>query len=279
MSDESRIERRKQEQEEEDSGVPIGTILALAGVLFILAIVGYVIVVGTDTASTDVEIEHWEGVSAADADDPTLVASGDGDAPVTVVYYGDFQCGHCKSFELENFPNLRDEYVATGDVRFVFKAVNGQDGAGNAWDRNSGNAAMGARCVWNQNRSAYWSYHNAVFQASTTPQEQWATPGQLADLAEQAGVNDPGDVEACIEEGRYEQDYNEALDEHDTAMAQPSPTPLFVVDGEEVVPGNDYAGLTSAIDDALAAGDDGAGGADGNATDGSTDGDAEAASA
>lgn len=278
MSDESRIERRKQEREEEESGVPTGTILALAGVLFILAIVGYVIVAGSDTTGGEVEIEHWEDVVSGDGDEPTLVADdGAGDAPVTVVYYGDFQCPHCKNFDIQNFPDLREEYVATGDVRFVFRAVNGQDGAENGWDRNARNAAMGARCVWNQNRSAYWPFHNAVFQASRSPREQWATPGRLAELAEQAGVDDPGAVESCVSEEQHVAAYREAQDAHANAVAGTSSTPLFVVDGDEVVPGNDYDRLTSAIDDALAAETAGGEGG-GNATDRSTDGGAAGAS-
>jgi protein-disulfide isomerase len=45
-------------------------------------------------------------------------AIGAADAPVTVKVWEDFACPHCKTFSLEVFPRIREQYVATGDVRF-----------------------------------------------------------------------------------------------------------------------------------------------------------------
>ena len=46
---------------------------------------------------------------------------GNKDADVKVVFYGDFTCHHCMRFMNENFIRLRDEYILTGKIQFIFR--------------------------------------------------------------------------------------------------------------------------------------------------------------
>ena len=48
---------------------------------------------------------------------------GDKNAPVEVVFYGDFTCHHCMRFMKDNFFKLRDEYIFTKKVKFIFRPV------------------------------------------------------------------------------------------------------------------------------------------------------------
>lgn len=48
---------------------------------------------------------------------------GQSTAPVEVVFYGDFTCYHCMRFVKENFERLRDKYIFTGKVQFIFRPV------------------------------------------------------------------------------------------------------------------------------------------------------------
>ena len=48
---------------------------------------------------------------------------GDKNAPVDVVFYGDFTCHHCMRFMKDNFFKLRDEYIFTKKIRFIFRPV------------------------------------------------------------------------------------------------------------------------------------------------------------
>ena len=48
---------------------------------------------------------------------------GDKNAPVEVVFYGDFTCHHCMRFMKDNFFKLRDEYIFTKKIRFIFRPV------------------------------------------------------------------------------------------------------------------------------------------------------------
>lgn len=48
---------------------------------------------------------------------------GDKNAPVEVVFYGDFTCHHCMRFMKDTFLRLRDEYIFTGKIKFIFRPV------------------------------------------------------------------------------------------------------------------------------------------------------------
>ena len=46
---------------------------------------------------------------------------GDVSAPVTVVEYTAFSCGHCAEFHKNVLPEIRKKYIDTGRVRFIFR--------------------------------------------------------------------------------------------------------------------------------------------------------------
>ena len=48
---------------------------------------------------------------------------GDKNALIEVVFYGDFTCHHCMRFMKDNFFKLRDEYIFTKKVKFIFRPV------------------------------------------------------------------------------------------------------------------------------------------------------------
>lgn len=46
---------------------------------------------------------------------------GDENAPVTIVEYASMTCGHCANFHKNTWPALKEQYVETGKVRFIFR--------------------------------------------------------------------------------------------------------------------------------------------------------------
>ena len=48
---------------------------------------------------------------------------GDLNAPVEVVFYGEFTCHHCMRFMKDTFLKLRDEYIFRKKVKFIFRPV------------------------------------------------------------------------------------------------------------------------------------------------------------
>ena len=46
---------------------------------------------------------------------------GNVDAKVTIVEYASMTCGHCGAFHASTFPALKEKYIDTGKVRFIFR--------------------------------------------------------------------------------------------------------------------------------------------------------------
>lgn len=51
------------------------------------------------------------------------IALGAEDAPLTIVEYASFTCGHCANFHNDVFPDLKAEFIDSGQVRFVQRDV------------------------------------------------------------------------------------------------------------------------------------------------------------
>ncbi len=73
----------------------------------------------------------------ADTGLPEL-SMGPADAKVTIVEYASMTCGHCKRFHETIFPKIKEKYVDTGKVRFIFREF--------PLDNLAAAASMLARC-------------------------------------------------------------------------------------------------------------------------------------
>src|SRR5207249_7756140 len=67
-------------------------------------------------------------------------------APITLVEYSDFTCGFCLKFFQETWPRLRDKYIETGKVRFLYRDFP------RAFQGPGVDAAIAARCAGDQGR-------------------------------------------------------------------------------------------------------------------------------
>ena len=83
---------------------------------------------------------------------------GSADAPVTMVYFTDFQCGYCRKFAHETLPKLEEHYIQSGKVRLVFRhlAILGEA---------SVQAARASSCAFDQGK--FWEYHDALFNKTS----------------------------------------------------------------------------------------------------------------
>ncbi len=130
---------------------------------------------------------------AAQLKDPGMVAArtkGSPTAPVTVYEMSDFQCPWCRKQAIEVLPQLEQEFIATGKVRWIFVNFPITD-----LHPNAGAAAEFAMCAAKANQ--FWPIHDLLFQY----QAKWAPlkdPAPfLLTLADSAGV--PRDsILACL---------------------------------------------------------------------------------
>ncbi|MEO0999743.1 MAG: DsbA family protein [Pseudomonadota bacterium] len=85
---------------------------------------GTVTATATDTAAAAAAISRPAPASGplGVVEDGDMIL-GDADAPVTVVEYASLTCPHCGRFHQSVFPELREQFVDTGKVRFVFREV------------------------------------------------------------------------------------------------------------------------------------------------------------
>jgi protein-disulfide isomerase len=120
------------------------------------------------------------------------VSIGPEDAPVVVREFADYQCPACGAFA-PTAKRIRQEYVATGKVRFVLFDIPLTNVHQNALV-----AAQAARCAGEQGR--YWEMHDALFEN----QDAWspaADPlGLFSDYAREIGIN-AVELRRCVESG------------------------------------------------------------------------------
>ncbi len=80
---------------------------------------------------------------------------GSPDAPVTMVEFTDFNCSHCRSYNLEHEASILEEFVATGKVRYVVHYYSSSN-------PRSMQAAEAAMCAADQN--LYFQFQHALFE-------------------------------------------------------------------------------------------------------------------
>lgn len=148
---------------------------------------------------------------ASVADAPTL---GRADAPVTIVEFSDYQCPFCQRFFATTLPALKQDYIDTGRLRYVFR-----DYPLDQLHPQARKAAEAAHCAGEQGK--YWEMHDMLFQN----QRALAAP-QLAEHARALGV-DGAKFDECLSSGRQAARVERSL--ADGAAAGVQGTPGFVV--------------------------------------------------
>jgi protein-disulfide isomerase len=133
------------------------------------------------------QLPYWadEGL-AVDEENPGLTVAGDpykgsADAPVTIVIFSDFQCPACGTHATEVQATLDEQFVESGQVRFVFKNFPLQ------MHPNAPAAAAAGQCAADQ--GLFWEMHDALFAG----QSAWA--GLPADEIDAALLEIAGGVE------------------------------------------------------------------------------------
>src|SRR5687767_2675067 len=92
---------------------------------------------------------------------------GDPNAPIKIEEFADFQCPFCERFHDETEPLLRQYYIDTGKVHFVYRSMgnfvsdNIARGRGTPAKTESSDAALAAYCAGEQDK--FWDMHAHLF--------------------------------------------------------------------------------------------------------------------
>lgn len=118
---------------------------------------------------------------------------GDQNAPVTFIEYGDFQCPFCGKFFKDTESVLREKYVKTGKVKFIYRdfAFLGQE---SFWSANA------ARCAGEQGK--FWEYHDYLYNNQRGENQSAFSKDNLKSFAAALGL-DKEKFNSCSDSDRY----------------------------------------------------------------------------
>ena len=118
---------------------------------------------------------------------------GDQNAPVTIIEYSDFQCPFCGKFFKETELVLREKYIKTGKVKFIYRnfAFLGQE---SFW------AANAARCAGEQGK--FWQYHDYLYSNQSGENQGAFSKDNLKSFATALGL-DTEKFNACLDSEKY----------------------------------------------------------------------------
>ncbi|QQK77460.1 DsbA family protein [Salicibibacter cibarius] len=172
--------------------------------------------------------------------------TGDEDAPVSIIEFGDYKCPACSDWDSEIVPQLYDDYIDTGDASLSFYNYIG-------FGEESLLASLSARTIYEETPDQFWNYHHALMQYAGQQGSQ-VTTDLLLDLADEHAQDvDLDELEEAIlnQEAmpRIEEDHS-VIEEFDVQA-----TPTIMVNDQVIDDPFDYGAIQEAIDEELAAAD------------------------
>jgi protein-disulfide isomerase len=133
------------------------------------------------------------------------------DAPIVIEEFSDFQCPFCENFHRDTEPLLRQYYIDTGKVRFVYRTYGNWVSRGVAGNTESLDAAAAVYCAGEQNK--FWEMHALLFANVIGENVGSFTARRIKAIAEEVDGLDTGQFNSCFESGKYEdrveQDFQE----------------------------------------------------------------------
>ena len=167
-------------------------------------------------------------------DDNTM---GDPDAPIKIEEFSDFQCPFCERFHEETEPLLRQYYIDTGKVQFVYRSMgnfvsdNIARAAGTPAKTESQDSAMAAYCAGDQNK--FWDMHAHLFANALGEDAGSFTDKRLKAIAETAGL-DVNAFNSCYDSGTFRDRVQQDFEDGQSAGVNGTPGFLvtYTVNGE-----------------------------------------------
>ena len=166
-----------------------------------------------------------DAAAAADIDTSGIqeMTVGNPDAAVTVIEYASYTCPHCARFHAGPYKQLKEDFIDTGKINFVYREV--------YFDRPGLWAAIVARCGEGaENR--FFGITDMVYEQQAT----WARQENPADVVESlrrigktAGLTD-ADLDQCFTDGETAQAmYARYIQQAEEDSI--NSTPSFVING------------------------------------------------
>jgi len=202
---------------------------------------------GGGSSETGGEAADASSGGAADIADSgafSEMALGSEDATVTVIEYASVTCPHCATFHATVFPEIKENYIDTGKVRFIFREFPTPPA------NLSFAGSMMARCAADKGGpDAYFLIIKALF----ANQREWvlgdSPRDELLKIGAQAGMGEE-DFNACVNNQELLDFLNKRISEGSEKYDINS-TPSFVIDGQRRQFAT-FDDVSKALDEAIA---------------------------
>lgn len=164
---------------------------------------------------------------------------GNSVAPVTVVEYGDFQCPFCGRLHANINEPLREQYIKTGKVKFIWRDF-AFLGAESQW------ASQAAHCAGDQEK--FWEYHDYLFEHQNGENRGAFSIANLKTFADALGIERVA-FDRCLDDEAYAELVEKNTQEGRSVGV--SGTPTVFINGRSVVGAVSFAEFQGVIDAAL----------------------------
>lgn len=164
--------------------------------------------------------------SASDVAKPVSLPDmflGPKDAAVTVTEYASMTCPHCAAFTKDVFPKIKEAFIDTGKIRFVFREF--------PLDIKAAAGSMLSRCIAKDDAAKYFAVTDLLFKS----QEDWVmkdTAASLTRIGKQAGLSQK-EVEDCLKDQAL-LDKIAADQKYANDVLKVNSTPTFFINGDKV---------------------------------------------
>lgn len=146
---------------------------------------------------------------------------GKADAPVTIVEYASLSCPHCAAFHQTTLEQVKQKYIETGKVRFVFRDF--------PFNAPALRGSMVAHCA---GKEKYYTFLKVLFDQ----QSQWAFHRDFLNILEKIarlGGMSAADFKACMENKTLEEKLITRMKEGAEVLGVKT-TPTFFINGTQV---------------------------------------------
>jgi protein-disulfide isomerase len=226
---------------------PIAIVVAGVIVAAAVLVIGHQgSVASTDTATDTTQPSTTATVNSAQVSTTGDPIVGQANAPLTIVYWFDYQCPFCKQNEATVMPQVLTNYVDTGKVKIVYKDFSflGAD---------SDTLGHYGRAVWAVAPDKFEAWHEAVYTNQGEENTGWATTAEIEKIT--ASVLTPAQTAqvmqlAVTNATQYQNAMDTDKQEGTTDGVQGTPAMLIgtqSIDGAET-----YAQVKTVIDQQLA---------------------------
>ncbi|MEZ4180660.1 MAG: DsbA family protein [Candidatus Doudnabacteria bacterium] len=165
---------------------------------------------------------------------------GSDQAPVTIAEFADYQCPFCGQFHQAVFEQLKQNYIDTNKVKFVFVDFP-------FLGEESYLASQATACANEQNK--FWEFHNLIFENQAGENQGNFTNELFINLSKQLSMNSSA-FESCLTSQKYrDQVINQTTQAGERYGI--SSTPTFIINGTKYEGSMPYENFKQVIDSHL----------------------------